>query len=102
MISTIQLTIVPVAEKPLPEGAVPRWVGNVRRQFESAGLETDVHGLGMSVQGEHQEVFQALANVLSSVHDSGVTRIWTSVVIESRSDQPLSLQQKTAVVGASR
>jgi uncharacterized protein (TIGR00106 family) len=67
-------------------------------KFESAGLSTHHHAMGLNVQGEDTDVFSALSDILADLHRAGVPRVYSTVMIESRTDEPPSIDDKRSSI----
>ena len=75
-------------------------VAGHKSKFESAGLSTYAHAMGLNVQGEARDIFAALRDILSEMHSSGTARAFSSITIEfeathHRRSKPKSLPSRT-------
>lgn len=55
------------------------------------GLEYDVHAMGTDIEGELTTVLGAVAEIAKQLHQSGVTRLETTLELETRTDKARSL-----------
>ena len=55
------------------------------------GLEYDVHAMGTDVEGELTAVLSAVAEIAKTLHKNGVTRLDTTLELETRTDKERSL-----------
>ena len=60
--------------------------------LREAGLKTQLHAYGTSVEGDWDAVFAAVKKCHQSLHDSGTQRISTSIKVGSRTDKDESLE----------
>lgn len=97
MIITANISFTPVFAKPLKLGPV---IGKIVAQFNDAELQTHAHATGINVQGDAKVVFKVLKDVIGELHQDGITRIITNVLIDSQSSAPASLQDKLDAVQA--
>ena len=71
--------------------------GNIAK-FESAGLSTHHHAMGLNVQGEDDDLFGALRDILEGLHQAGAARVYSTVMIESRTDEAPSIDDKRGAI----
>ena len=57
-----------------------------------AGLQHSMHAYGTNVEGEWEEVMEALRNCHERVHALGAPRVSTSMRLGTRVDRPQSMQ----------
>ncbi|MDQ7008076.1 MAG: MTH1187 family thiamine-binding protein [Acidobacteriota bacterium] len=69
----------------------------VRRAHQllvESGLEVQLHAYGTNVEGELDEVLDAIRRIHEILHAEGVPRLSTAVKIGSRTDKEVSLAGK--------
>jgi uncharacterized protein (TIGR00106 family) len=69
----------------------------VRRAHEllvESGLEVELHAFGTNVEGELDEVLQAVRLVHETLHREGVPRLSTAIKLGTRTDKEPSLAEK--------
>ena len=55
------------------------------------GLEYDVHAMGTDIEGELTTVLGAVAEIAKKLHGCGITRLETTLELETRTDKERSL-----------
>lgn len=59
-----------------------------------AGLKTYLHGYGTNIEGEWDQVMQAVKECHQALHDMGVPRIGTTMRIGTRIDREQTIEDK--------
>jgi uncharacterized protein (TIGR00106 family) len=59
-----------------------------------AGLKTHLHGYGTNIEGEWDQVMQAVKECHQALHDMGVPRIGTTMRIGTRIDREQTIEDK--------
>ena len=62
--------------------------------LQEAGLEIDMHAYGTNIEGDWDEVMQAIKRCHEVLHEMGVPRINTSLKVGTRVDRMQSMAQK--------
>lgn len=70
------------------------YIAECERIFRKAGLKTVLHAYGTNVEGEWDEVMEALKACHQAVHAMGAPRISTTIRLGTRSDRPQTLEEK--------
>ncbi len=84
---------------PLGAGlSLSRYVATCERILEEAGLEPRLHAYGTNVEGEWEEVFEALRRCHEVLHDMGAPRVSTNLRCGTRTDRAQRLQDKITAV----
>lgn len=78
--------------------SVSRYVAECERIFAEAGLSHQLHAYGTNVEGEWDEVFQALRACHERIHQMGAPRVSTSVRLGTRVDRDQSMADKVSSV----
>lgn len=69
----------------------------VKRAHEilaDSGLNVALHAYGTNVEGELEEVFDAVRRVHETLHEEGVVRLSTSIKVGTRTDKEPTLSEK--------
>ena len=61
-------------------------------------LKIDLHSEGTNLEGDYDEVMQAIKQCIEAVHTMGVPRLSANVSISSRHDKDETMQQKIETV----
>lgn len=76
------------------------YVAACERVLTEAGLRPQLHAYGSNVEGEWDQVFEALRRCHQVLHEMGVPRVSTSMRLGTRTDREQSLQDKIDSVKA--
>ena len=76
------------------------YIAACERVLLDAGLKIQLHPNGSAIEGEWEPVFQAIEACHQAVHAMGCPRIYTTVKINTRTDQDQTLEAKVASVQA--
>lgn len=90
------LTIVPIGVGI----SLSRYVAACEEVLDRPGLKTRLHANGTNIEGEWDEVFEAIRACHEKVHAMGAPRIHTNIKLGTRSDREQSLDDKVASVRA--
>ena len=74
--------------------SVSEYVVACQEILNQAGLETRLHAYGTNVEGEWEDVMDALKQCHERVHELGAPRISTTLRLGTRTDREQSLQDK--------
>lgn len=74
--------------------SVSEYVAACERVLREAGLEIHLHAYGTNIEGEWDDVFQAIRKCHHLLHEMGVPRISTSIKVGTRSDREQTMQEK--------
>ncbi|MEJ5263145.1 MAG: MTH1187 family thiamine-binding protein [Ignavibacterium sp.] len=87
--------IVDVAIIPLGVGlSLSKYVAECEKIFKSAGLKTTLHANGTNIEGDWDDVFNALKKCHEHLHQIGVPRISTNIRIGTRTDREQTMEDK--------
>ncbi|MFC1850480.1 MTH1187 family thiamine-binding protein [candidate division CSSED10-310 bacterium] len=74
--------------------SLSKYVAKCEQVLREAGLRINLHGYGTNIEGEWDEVMQAIKKCHTVVHDMGAPRISTIVKIGTRIDRKQTIQDK--------
>lgn len=74
--------------------SVSRQVAACERVLAEAGLKTKLHAYGTNIEGEWDDVFQAIKRCHEVVHAMGVPRISSSLRFGTRTDRTQTMDDK--------
>lgn len=87
--------IVDVAIIPLGIGlSLSKYVAECEKIFKEEGLKPTLHANGTNIEGEWDEVFNALKKCHEHLHQIGVPRISTNIRIGTRTDREQTMDEK--------
>ncbi len=87
--------IVDVAIIPIGVGlSLSKYVAECEKIFREAGLKTTLHANGTNIEGEWDEVFNAIKKCHDHLHKIGVPRISSNVRIGTRTDREQTMEEK--------
>ena len=92
----IDLTIVPLGVGV----SLSKYVAACERVLDRPGLTTSLHPNGTSIEGEWDEVFNAVRACHDAVHEMGAPRIHTVIKLSTRTDREQTMQDKLDSVAA--
>lgn len=74
--------------------SVSKYVVVCEKIFREAGLTPQLHAYGTNVEGEWDEVMDAVKLCHQRIHDMGAPRVSTSMRIGTRTDREQTMQDK--------
>ena len=74
--------------------SVSEYVVVCEKVFREAGLAPRLHAYGTNVEGEWDEVMDAVKQCHQRIHDMGAPRVSTSIRIGTRTDREQTMQDK--------
>ena len=92
----VDLTVVPIGVGV----SLSKYVAACESVLDRPGLKTSLHPNGTSIEGEWDEVFQAIRECHEKVHAMGAPRIHTNIKLGTRTDRDQSMQDKLDSVHA--
>ena len=92
----VDLTVVPIGVGV----SLSKYVVACEAVLDRPGLKTSLHPNGTSIEGEWDEVFQAIRECHETVHALGAPRIHTNIKLGTRTDRDQSMQDKLDSVHA--
>ncbi|MEM7542078.1 MAG: MTH1187 family thiamine-binding protein [Pseudomonadota bacterium] len=74
--------------------SVSQYIAACERILLDAGLKTSLHAYGTTIEGDWDEVFDAVKACHAQVHAMGAPRIHTSIKVGTRTDREQSMEDK--------
>jgi len=74
--------------------SISKYVAECEKVFKEMGLKHALHAYGTNIEGEWEEVFQALKRCHQRLHEMGAPRITTTVKLGTRTDKEQGLDDK--------
>jgi uncharacterized protein (TIGR00106 family) len=91
--------LVDISIVPLGVGlSLSSYVAECERIFRKAGLKTALHAYGTNVEGEWDEVFDAVKKCHETLHAMGAPRISTNLRLGTRTDRTQTMEEKVRSV----
>ena len=78
--------------------SVGKYVAACQEVFEEAGLKTHLHAYGTNIEGEWDEVFQAIKKCHETIHQMGAPRISSTLKFGTRTDRNQTMEEKVKSV----
>jgi len=78
--------------------SVGKYVAACQEVFEEAGLKTQLHAYGTNIEGEWDEVFQAIKKCHETIHQMGAPRISSTLKFGTRTDRNQTMEEKVKSV----
>ncbi len=94
-------TIVDLCVVPLGVGvSVSKYVAECEKILTNAGLKIQLHAYGTNIEGEWDEVFEAIKKCHEKIHNMGAPRITTTIKLGTRIDRNQTMEDKVNSVKA--
>ena len=74
--------------------SVGKYVAECQQVLQEAGLKHQLHAYGTNVEGDWDDVFDAVKRCHERVHAMGAPRITTSIKVGTRTDREQTMQDK--------
>ncbi len=84
-----EVTIAPLGEKSLS-----KYVAEVIRIFDDAGLDYKLNPMGTVIEGEWDQVMPIIKKTHEKLFDLGITRVSTLIKIDDRRDKKVRANDK--------
>lgn len=78
--------------------SVSKYIAECEKILTAAGLKTHLHAYGTNIEGEWDEVMNAIKACHEKVHADGAPRITTTIKLGTRIDKEQSMQDKVESV----
>ena len=78
--------------------SVSRYVAACERVLQEAGLEPQLHAYGTNIEGEWDQVFDAIRRCHEEIHRMGAPRISTTLKFGTRTDREQTMADKVKSV----
>jgi uncharacterized protein (TIGR00106 family) len=87
--------IVDLCVVPIGVGlSVSKYIAECEKILQDAGLKTMLHAYGTNIEGEWDDVFNAVKKCHEKVHEMGAPRISSSLRLGTRTDRDQSMEDK--------
>ena len=91
--------IVDFCVVPLGVGvSLGKYIASCEKLLARPGLKTQLHAYGTNIEGEWDEVFQAIKECHAALHKMGVPRISSSLRVGTRTDRDQTMEDKVRSV----
>lgn len=88
-------TIVDFCIVPMGVGvSVSKYVAECEKILKQTGLNTMLHAYGTNIEGEWDDVFNAVKQCHERVHEMGAPRISTTLRVGTRTDREQTMDDK--------
>jgi uncharacterized protein (TIGR00106 family) len=74
--------------------SVSPYIAECERILTAAGLKIELHAYGTNIEGEWDDVFQAIRQCHEKVHAMGAPRISTTLKFGTRTDRAQTMEDK--------
>ncbi len=74
--------------------SLSKYVAECEKIFKEAGLKFNLHANGTNIEGEWDDVFNAIKSCHEKLHQLGVPRISSNLRIGTRTDREQSMEDK--------
>lgn len=74
--------------------SLSEYIAECERILKSKGLQTQLHAEGTNVEGELDDVFEAIKACIDAMHKQGVPRLVTNVKVSSRTDKQETMRDR--------
>lgn len=87
--------IVDLCVVPMGVGvSVSKHVAECQKVLQAAGLRHQLHAYGTNIEGDWDDVFDAIKRCHERVHAIGAPRITTTIKVGTRTDREQTMQDK--------
>jgi uncharacterized protein (TIGR00106 family) len=90
----VDLCVVPVGAGV----SLGEYIAECERILARPGLKTQLHAYGTNIEGEWDEVFQAVKDCHEALHRMGVPRLSTTLRVGTRTDREQTMEDKVRSV----
>lgn len=74
--------------------SVSKYIAACHEIFDNAGLKTNLHAYGTNIEGEWDDVFDAIKQCHEKLHEMGVPRLTSSIKVGTRTDKEQTMDDK--------
>ena len=78
--------------------SVSAYIAECEKVLRAAGLEIRLHAYGTNIEGEWDDVFDAIRRCHEKVHEMGAPRISTTLKFGTRTDRGQTMDEKVRSV----
>lgn len=82
--------------------SLSEYIVECERVLKAAGLKIELHGYGTLIEGEWDDVFEAVKACHEAVHAKGAPRITTTIKVGTRIDREQTMDDKVSSVREKR
>jgi uncharacterized protein (TIGR00106 family) len=75
-----------------------KYIAACEKVLQKAGLKTQLHAYGTNIEGEWDEVMEAVKQCHRTLHEMGVPRISSSIRLGTRVDREQTIEDKVRSV----
>jgi uncharacterized protein (TIGR00106 family) len=87
--------IVDLCVVPLGVGvSLGKYIAACEKVLQGAGLKTQLHAYGTNIEGEWDQVMEAVKQCHQTLHEMGVPRISSSIRLGTRVDREQTIEDK--------
>jgi uncharacterized protein (TIGR00106 family) len=87
--------IVDLCVVPIGVGlSVSKYIAECEKILQDAGLKTMLHAYGTNIEGEWDDVFNAVKKCHEIIHQMGAPRISSTLRVGTRTDREQSMEDK--------
>lgn len=91
---TVDLCLIPIGVGV----SLSPYIAECQKVLNNTGLNTQMHAYGTNIEGEWDEVFEAVKACHEAVHAMGAPRITSTVKMGTRTDREQSMDEKISSV----
>lgn len=88
------ISITPVGT----QTSLTEFIRECEKIIHDNGLKSHVHAFGTNIEGDWNLVMQTIKDCLQELHKKGVTRVLTTVRLDTRTDHNQSIEKKISSV----
>ena len=74
--------------------SVSKYIAACHEILDKAGLKTNLHAYGTNIEGQWDDVFNAIKQCHEKLHEMGVPRLTSSIKVGTRTDKEQTLDDK--------
>lgn len=78
--------------------SLSKYIAECERILKNKGLNIQLHAEGTNIEGEYDNVLDAIKSCIEAVHKLGAHRIVTNIKISSRTDKIESMKERISSV----
>ncbi len=90
--------ILEVSISPLDKKSLSKYVAEVIKIFEEAGLNYELNPMGTVIEGEWDQIMPVIKKAHERLFELGVTRVSTLIKIDDRRDKKVRKEDKVESV----
>ncbi len=86
----VELSIIPIGVGV----SFSKYIAECERILKNKGLVIQLHAEGTNIEGDYNEVLDAIKSCIEAVHKLGAPRLVTNIKINSRTDKTESMKDR--------